>query len=702
MEALSRLIISAKRDGSIRGLKITDECYLTHLLFVDDVLILLDGSIQDTSTFIHILGLFSHATGMEVNRLKSTITLVGTTTNETHMARHAFPYTPQPLDRGLKYLGYWLKPTCQKIADWVWLLAKVEKRLTCWSHKYLSRAGRLTLIKSVLEATLVFWMALAWIPRNILAKLQQLCNRYLWAGNQDKRIFAWIGWNKIALPKKWGGWGLKELPTFAKALAGKMGWALLMSQSLWTRITYHKYIWPLSIINWARLPVWNKIGISSIWKALLHSLPLIRDNLVWRIRDGNKARIGLDPWAGSGGRHILPRELAWKSAQQLNLPNRWHPAWRAYREALQESHIRITEGQDELIWNLAECGLYTPKAGYLQLISHKKPDTTASWWQNIWKLDASPRSKLFTWCILRDKIPTGEHLMKRAQYGPTWCVLCREASESTEHIFLRCRATLSLWKNLKTISHYTGEWNGTDLLSAWTEWDKRNKGSKNINLPIIVNWSIWKSRNRLIFEEKPIHWPLMEAGIITALNELPNPPPPKSRHPTPPHIDLSIPWAFFDGAANSQSCGGGIIIHLSEHHLYKIKAGLGAGTNNFAELITLRHLLHFALIHHCNSINIFGDSQIIINWINGITTCHIHTLSIVLNEVLELKAAFNNITVSHIYREHNNGADKLSKEAATMDRGMWEISEIKDHQEQKIYHRPYIDPEYPTTGRQTA
>jgi len=177
MEALSRLIISAKREGSIRGLKITDECYLTHLLFVDDVLILLDGSIQDTTTFNRILGLFTHAMGMEVNRSKSTITLVDTSVNESYSASQVFPYTTQPLDRGLKYLGYWLKPTSQKIADWVWLVTKVEKRLSCWSYRYLSRAGRLTLIKSVLEATPVFWMALAWIPRNILAKLQQLCNR---------------------------------------------------------------------------------------------------------------------------------------------------------------------------------------------------------------------------------------------------------------------------------------------------------------------------------------------------------------------------------------------------------------------------------------------------------------------------------------------------------------------------------------------
>lgn len=50
-------------------------------------------------------------------------------------------------------------------------------------------------------------------------------------------------------------------------------------------------------------------GCLLIWKALIHSLPLIRDNLVWRINDGMLGMIGLDPWIGSGGRHILSREL---------------------------------------------------------------------------------------------------------------------------------------------------------------------------------------------------------------------------------------------------------------------------------------------------------------------------------------------------------------------------------------------------------
>jgi len=66
-------------------------------------------------------------------------------------------------------------------------------------------------------------MDLAWIPKNILARLQHICSRYLWNGQQDKNIFAWVSWAKITMPKKWGGWGLKYLALFAQDLAAKMG-----------------------------------------------------------------------------------------------------------------------------------------------------------------------------------------------------------------------------------------------------------------------------------------------------------------------------------------------------------------------------------------------------------------------------------------------------------------------------------------------
>lgn len=73
-----------------------------------------------------------------------------------------------------------------------------------------------------------------------------------------------------------------------------------------------------------------------------------------------------------------------------------------------------------------------------------------------------------------------------------------------------------------------------------------------------------------------------------------------------------------------------------------------------------------------------------------------------MDEVHRFKEAFTHISVTHIYREHNMDADKLSKEAAMMDRGIWEITEVLGQQKQKFYHRPYIEQGFPTVGPHLA
>jgi len=111
------LIASAKRNGDLCGLKISDDCFLTHLLFVDDVMIFLDGTIRDSRTFSKILTLFSTATGVLANHTKSSIILTRMTIHESQFGRELFPFGISPLDRGIKYLGFWIKPVSQKIAD---------------------------------------------------------------------------------------------------------------------------------------------------------------------------------------------------------------------------------------------------------------------------------------------------------------------------------------------------------------------------------------------------------------------------------------------------------------------------------------------------------------------------------------------------------------------------------------------------------
>lgn len=217
------------------------------------------------------------------------------------------------------------------------------------------------------------------------------------------------------MPKRWGGWGIKRLNTFSKALTTKLGWQLLNNRSLWMKVVVSKYITPLNPLDWIRhshQPIGN---ISIIWKAVTNVMDLIRNGLNWRIRSSSPVRIREDPWVGCGNAHRLPEELkthlvdqgitqichitnngrssliqqAWKSGNVLNIPPPWQQDWRNYIIALTEAHIRTIKGKDELIWALAKHGSYTPKIGYLALMDPYKPPASEPWWNLLWKLKAA-------------------------------------------------------------------------------------------------------------------------------------------------------------------------------------------------------------------------------------------------------------------------------------------------------------------------
>ena len=64
-------------------------------------------------------------------------------------------------------------------------------------------------------------------------------------------------------------------------------------------MVWHKYITPMSLIDWIRNPVWRVGGISGIWKVVLDSLDIICGGLVWKIGNGNAFRLGMDLWPRS-------------------------------------------------------------------------------------------------------------------------------------------------------------------------------------------------------------------------------------------------------------------------------------------------------------------------------------------------------------------------------------------------------------------
>jgi hypothetical protein len=116
-------------------------------------------------------------------------------------------------------------------------------------------------------------------------------------------------WKKLVIPKSQGGWGLKNIFLFSKALVAKNVWRLIQGSGLWAQVIKDKYISPESIEEWVRKPIRHSHNASIIWKVVVMAFPLIGNWLVWKIGRGNKVQIGLDPWIGSNDAYRLPHHL---------------------------------------------------------------------------------------------------------------------------------------------------------------------------------------------------------------------------------------------------------------------------------------------------------------------------------------------------------------------------------------------------------
>ena len=211
IEGLGLLISDAKNHGLIRGIKISSSLSLTHLLFVDDVILLGTGTLPEWIAFDVILSTFCKASRMNISADKSCFLFNNVNDDTLIDIARVLPYKMEPIVSGFKYLGYYLKPLGYKVSDWNWLIQKFENKIFHWSHKLLSLGGRLILVQAVLSSIPVYWLGLAPIPVSVLNKLRSLTFAFLWGSSGNNHKYHLSNWKHLSWPKKNGGWGIKNL-----------------------------------------------------------------------------------------------------------------------------------------------------------------------------------------------------------------------------------------------------------------------------------------------------------------------------------------------------------------------------------------------------------------------------------------------------------------------------------------------------------
>ena len=160
MEALSGLIDRAVQGGFLSGCYIGkrngEGMVISHLLYADDTLLFCGVDQEQLANLSWLLMWFEIISGLRINLNKSEIISVGCSAEVDSLA----------LELGCKvgalpssYLGLPLGAPHNSVAVWDGIEERFRKRLALWKRQYISKGGRITLIRSTLSSLPIYFVS---------------------------------------------------------------------------------------------------------------------------------------------------------------------------------------------------------------------------------------------------------------------------------------------------------------------------------------------------------------------------------------------------------------------------------------------------------------------------------------------------------------------------------------------------------------
>ena len=299
MEALSCLINRAVDGNYLSGSRVAngrrEELAISHLFYADDTLIFCEADSDQLKFLSWILMWFEAMSGLKINLAKSEIIPIGPVINLEGLASDlgckmgSFPtsYLGLPLGAKHKALGVW-----DSIEE------RYRKRLAAWKTQYISKGGRITLIRSTLSSLPIYYLSLFRMPQKVCARLERIQRQFLWGGGGsalEKKI-SLVRWATVCSEKSKGGIGLKSFSKLNKALLCKWSWKFANDQNaLWRKTIC--CIFGEAIGGWHTTDLRGGYG-TSLWKEIRKEWPIFYQNAIFALGDGRRINFWNDVWCG--------------------------------------------------------------------------------------------------------------------------------------------------------------------------------------------------------------------------------------------------------------------------------------------------------------------------------------------------------------------------------------------------------------------
>lgn len=454
---------------------------LSHLFFADDLVLMGKANVTTARTIRNILDKFCHASGLKLNLEKSKVFFSKAGGHNFKRSISRILGFGQTANLG-KYLGVHLTHGRVEIRVYAETFDRILAKMSGWKTKFLSLAGRTTLIQSVSSAIPIYSMQSNWLPEYVYDKLDRMNRDFLWSNDVDKKKMHLVSWQKVTLPKDKGGLGVRTARGSNEALLSKLVWKILRKENtVWQQLVQAKYLKAGNVLQYQVKP-----GDSATWKGIIRCVGLIKPFLRWRIGDGQSISFWYDNWLGDGAIrekdvHPVPAENRMTLADMVGENGEWlisnlqtHIP-QVVLDKIMEFDIQLSDSDDLILWNETGSGTFTCQTAY-RAIQEKYGVTqpVTKNWSWIWKSKFSNKLKHFLWLAQQGRLATN-HLRKSRRLSETAaCPRCNAEDETVTHTLRDCPYALQTWRKLLPADQL-----GKFLAIPEGNWLERNVSSES-------------------------------------------------------------------------------------------------------------------------------------------------------------------------------------------------------------------------------
>ncbi|RVX23652.1 Transposon TX1 uncharacterized 149 kDa protein [Vitis vinifera] len=400
-------------NGVPAGFSLALECFVKGTPF-PLISLLWEWSKEQVSHLSWILFWFEAASGLRINLAKSEIIPVGDVEDILELAAEA-------------------------TSMWDGVEERIRRRLALWKRQYISKGGRITLIKSTLASLPIYQLSIFRMPKSVAKRVEKTQRDFLWGGGNLEGKVHLVKWDAVCTEKHKGGLGLRRIATLNRALLGKWIWRFACEKNnFWNQVITTKY--GQEDYGWRPKKVRGAAGVG-VWKEIMKESDWCWENLAFIVGKGSKIKFWKDRWctdiplsqsfnqlfvlavhrdatieemwdqdSGQGDwKLVFVRDF---NDWEMDMVGELLHTLRGYRPSLED---------DSVVWRQGRNGIFKIKEAYRQL---DKPNVTVFPARRIWVDRVPTKVCFFAWEATWGKVLTLDRLQLRGVHLPNCCFLC--------------------------------------------------------------------------------------------------------------------------------------------------------------------------------------------------------------------------------------------------------------------------------------